>query len=845
MTRPKKCVEYGFSNMAPFHFIQPSRAVAFRKTYHGSDKSPIPLVNKVTSFEEDLDFSDLPNLLQAFKDHAAQGRALFKGQLSQPLVNQSRQGRIDRAKYTAWGCLDIDGLSTSLAFNYPLHAHDLVTMASSFLSALQLSTLFDVPRVIHASQSAGMDKTKLNFHIFFPVFPEVSPSSLKLWITHVNLSSPFLRQTVSLSPNGTSLIFPLDPSVASNSQLIFIAPPDFQGGVVDPFASIDDRFTAVSGGATAVNIKALLASVSPEQVEQEKQKLISELRVKSNLPKKRASSKVLNLGNQAIEVLTNPDRLHIEVCDASHPDYVRCNVNGGDSRGYYFYRLSPRYMYNFKGEPAWEIAIADPDFVDTVASYSQLVKENIAYSPQVIRDYKADVFFSGLFSSEHKQFDKAYGLPRITRANFPDFYKSNGQYTMPEHIPDADIYFNPSEGEVPVSTSGPIWKVNLYEETEIRKQAVTPPAGIPKPSISNDDAMAACPTIREVLRHVLGDAESYFHFLNWLAYVYQTGQKTMTAWLVTGSQGTGKGVLCFRILRPLLGTSQVVYKDLNNIEEQYNGYLKRAQILVVDEFRVANTTKSIMRLADQLKAQITEPSINIREMYSNAYEAPSYTNYIFFSNHTNAIRIPRDDRRYNVSTRQDGKLEDVIPDFSSTGLLNLEAELPVFAGVLKVFDISQAQVFHPMQNAAKSLLISSGLSLYEEVAEAVLAGDIKYFLDVLAIDPTAIFGNLIPTAQSLVEQMVTDATALRPSAVSLEELRTVVQALTLKSPPIDLRYFRKQLAEHFVLVKKVRDPLTKVQRRAILIPWSESSQDYLNNLGAHEDGSSESSAGQS
>ena len=102
-------------------------------------------------------------------------------------------------------------------------------------------------------------------------------------------------------------------------------------------------------------------------------------------------------------------------------------------------------------------------------------------------------------------------------------------------------------------------------------------------------------------------------------------------------------------------------RSLENIEEQFNLYMRTAMFLVVDEFRMADSG-SVGKMADKLKHQITEPNLTIRAMRTNQIELPSYTNFIFLTNRADAVKIEESDRRYNVAPRQEEKLEHVHPE---------------------------------------------------------------------------------------------------------------------------------------------------------------------------------------
>ena len=129
------------------------------------------------------------------------------------------------------------------------------------------------------------------------------------------------------------------------------------------------------------------------------------------------------------------------------------------------------------------------------------------------------------------------------------------------------------------------------------------------------------PNFYKLIMHALGNGKPEFeHFMNWLAYIYQYRKKTMTAWIFTGIPGTGKGLFVHKILKPLFGEQQTPMRALENIEEQFNLYMRTALFLVVDEFRMADSG-SVGKMADKLKHQITEPNLTIRACL--LYTSPS------------------------------------------------------------------------------------------------------------------------------------------------------------------------------------------------------------------------------
>ena len=84
----------------------------------------------------------------------------------------------------------------------------------------------------------------------------------------------------------------------------------------------------------------------------------------------------------------------------------------------------------------------------------------------------------------------------------------------------------------------------------------------------------------------------------------------MTAWIFTGIPGTGKGLFVHKVLKPLFGEMQTPMRSLENIEEQFNLYMRTALFLVVDEFRMADSG-SVGTYGRQIKAS------NYRTYFNN------------------------------------------------------------------------------------------------------------------------------------------------------------------------------------------------------------------------------------
>ena len=72
-------------------------------------------------------------------------------------------------------------------------------------------------------------------HFFFLLDQPTQPKILKEWFKLLNYETDILSSQLSLSANGQSLSYKLDPSVAENSKIIYIAPPTFKDRHTRPY----------------------------------------------------------------------------------------------------------------------------------------------------------------------------------------------------------------------------------------------------------------------------------------------------------------------------------------------------------------------------------------------------------------------------------------------------------------------------------------------------------------------------------------------------------------------------------------------------------------------------------
>lgn len=772
-------------------FLEAADGTRLSKTITPTETKSYPNVKAVTSHEVVIKDADLAVFADTLRTHANKGHCLLKGPLRTTLNNESRKGATDNVAYCDFVVIDLDNVRLP-GFKVPrkMTREDVVRIAGIAVALLP-EIFHNVSYIAQASSSLGFKEDRVSMHLYFLLKTPLPPKTVKMWLRSLNLSITQFEEQVQLSASGNSLRYVVDPSVADNSKLIFIAPPVFSDKELDPFADADDRIAYVECPTHTVELASLLSKINPEILNGQIHEKKETLRVAQGLPRKKAKLTIVSYGDSQIEVISNPDRLSINVVDESNYPYIRCNINGGDSGAYWFNADDPTFMLNFKDEPAFSIEKADPEFYATLFErYSERgAKKKHPTKPVVMRDFYTDTYWNGVFDPNTHQFTEEYPLTATTKGSVEGFMKSHGR-AVPAFIPDAKVVFDPARADDIIQMDNPPYYVNMYTQSEYMLGALPPPG--PLKYGTGFQLRETCPTIYKIIYHMLGSAAfETEHFINWLAFIYQNKTKSMTAWILTGVPGTGKGLFVNKILKPLFTQQHVAMRAMENLEEQFNLYMRSALFLVVDEFRMADARNGLHRMADKLKNMITEPNLTIRGMRANQVELPSYTNFLFLTNRADAVKIEEGDRRYNVGPRQEKKILDVHPEL--VGELDyIEGELAHFAGALQTYIVDKRMAQTCMNNAAKNTMRAVTMSVHEEFLDAYRSGDFAYFTDVMDISVNNTFeaGSIIG-AQKIVRQWLQDARGQGWSITTPEQLRTVYLAYAQPLPPPSPREFNK------------------------------------------------------
>jgi hypothetical protein len=238
------------------------------------------------------------------------------------------------------------------------------------------------------------------------------------------------------------------------------------------------------------------------------------------------------------------------------------------------------------------------------------------------------------------------------------------------------------------------------------------------------------PTVDQLLTHVLGSDTAFAkYYLNWLSYVFQTGFKPQTAWLFSGTTGTGKGTWFHHVLCPLFGESNCLTRRLDQLEDNFDGDLSRKRIMWMDEVNIEKL-RNKEKVFNKMNNLVTENFIGIRQMYKEHEMHRNYLAIMAASNSYNPLKIDHNDRRWNVSPRQEMALRNNMMTGPTLHRM-LAQELEQFAAFLFSYKVDEDAVKEPLDSEAKRNIQAATMDSPSEIIQKLKTGDFSYFLALL------------------------------------------------------------------------------------------------------------------
>lgn len=752
-----------------------SASIPLTKTYakkaDGSiEKTNYPNVANFTSHHEQC--SDMKAFEVLLKKHAAKGHTLLKGTIAKPLHAESRKGSTDSNGHTEYIVFDLDGIP------------NLATV-EQVLTALGFS---DISYVVQYSASYKIENNDLRAHVFMQLAKPMAAPLLKQWLIHLNHTVDLLRNAMKLTKTANSISWPLDITACQNDKLIYIAPPMLKG-IKDPLGMKQPRIAYVQKKLNKLDITSTIPTTEINRTKTDKR--INELRVVAGLPERKFTLKMVG-SNQ---VMVKPDNATVSEVKTDR-GFVYFNLNGGDSWAYYHPENNPDFIFNFKGEPTYQTKELLPEYWEEITqAETKANSDGVVYL--TFLDRRTSGYYRGTYDQKTDQLE-LFAAKNETQVRH--FAKQHG-VPLGDFIPEWDLVFEPlSKYRVDIAAR----KINAYEPTKYGKKKPRKITGVP-------------PTIARTILHALGnDLPSYDHFLNWLACVFQYRTRTLTAWILHGVEGTGKGAMMHLIIKPLLGDNQVAIREMGELNDRYNHWLQNKFVVFIDELE-ARALENEKGVAARLRNWITEPTIAIRAMITGSYDVENNASFIMSSNKPEPVVLSRNDRRHNVAAFQPVRLILLEKDIKA-----IESELQDFHDYLMTRTADRALAQTVLQTADRDAMISISETSIDVAISNTLSGNIEFFIDQMpsndAYKKNALSMNRVEDYKDALVAIIDRTDAKGGCNISRDELRIMFD-YTVGNMPTTPNKFTSMLKHHRIHMTKVWIDSKAVQ--GIKVTWQD------------------------
>jgi hypothetical protein len=666
-------------------------------------------------------------------DAASKWYGMLKGEPLRQLTEFSdRKGLTDRSTKTHLLVLDVDGLPWDRQLKSELGQIDVI-QAAQWIVKLLPEAFQDVSYVAAASSSFGR-KPGLRMHLHFYLETPVMPEVLRGVITMLNFNVPYINDQMQLTPAGRQLSYPIDPCMADNSRIVYIAPPIFGRADENPFKKDSDRIVLVNGRNEKLDLQPLIEAFSGPELLKRKEKRLKQLMAEAGIEFVKQKTVSINHRGTVIRVLQNPEQMQMDMARITD-EFVQYNINGGDSNAYWVWMDNPDIVYSFKpDEMPFRFKTADPEaYAAHIEQFGKLIERAAARENEngdkVVPMMVMDRMLNAILTVEYDPFNDVVTTSAVNSKDNAENWMLDRGIMPADPTPAYTMLFDPTSG---VGHDLKRRILNTYVPSKAMKESPMF-SGDPLSFGDAEEWMREhAPICATVIMNMVGDdALCFEQFVNWFAFMVQRREKPETAWVVHGVEGTGKGLFIKRIAKPILGERYVIEKKLRDIsDDKYNGYMAEALLLFVDEFNMNDGHSSSRAAANLLKQQITESSLTIREMQRNPTNRRTFFGMMFASNDVDSMRLSPTDRRYNVCPRQEIPLNRVIPDinlqrdFYDTAIA---AEVVVLTSMLLAYEIEEHRVRTPLDNEAKVIAAEAGMTTDEVFFGALRKGNLEFF----------------------------------------------------------------------------------------------------------------------
>ena len=204
---------------------------------------------------------------------------------------------------------------------------------------------------------------------------------------------------------------------------------------------------------------------------------------------------------------------------------------------------------------------------------------------------------------------------------------------------------------------------------------------------------------KHLFQIICSGVQAYYDWVfNWIAALVQwPGRHTMTAIVLRGIQGGGKGHFVHLMLGQLFHKQQYLHIiGAEALTGRFNEHLSGKVLIFADE----STWGGDPRAAERLKGMVTESTVNIERKFLPLVEEPSALHIIVASNNEWPVAIPPDDRRFMVLDVADSKRQNdeyfrvLIDELRNGGRAAMLHDL-------LAYEVDESALRHPLSTPGK------------------------------------------------------------------------------------------------------------------------------------------------
>jgi len=250
-------------------------------------------------------------------------------------------------------------------------------------------------------------------------------------------------------------------------------------------------------------------------------------------------------------------------------------------------------------------------------------------------------------------------------------------------------------------------------------------------------------TFLEHIEWLIPDETECALFHDWIAQKLQKPESrsyaiVMVAALKEGEEGyrygTGRstvGDILAKVFQS--GVSKIDLKDITgtgNSQAVYNDWADGTQLCLIEETKEEITSwREDHTSYEQLKKVIDTrmiPGVRVKPKYGKIYETDVYCNFLFFTNHENALMLPEDDRRFACISNAKGR-RNIQAYAALQAFMTNTDDVATLYNWYMARNIEDFNHIYPPMTPAKAAMVAGGVSLPEEIwtnAIKLLNGDI-------------------------------------------------------------------------------------------------------------------------